>query len=775
MTRKFFIIITLINLFLSTSFLHSQVGTLKPTLSLPISDGVFVPYQNGMPVPSFEKQDRQIIDLRGIWKKQRFTANHDFSLAERNTDGYNNIVTEAQDRFTAAYDDNTWEDKNIPGVENTMYAFPKVPEYYQDGVWYRYKFNLSDSVNGKFIKLIFYSVNYIADVWLNGNYLGYHEGGYTPFAFDVSGKLNFSGQNVLAVRVDNPAWGTRTDIVPYPKVDWFNYAGIIHDVYLEISNPVSIVRADIVPKDTNGNIQTSVTVYNKSTITKNADVNIEVFSADVNPNNLKTEKASELIGNAENINGNSSANFDVLKDSIHIFKTNLQIENPKLWSPKNPNLYVMKITLKENGNVLDEFYTQFGIRTVVRSSDKVLLNGKVVFFTGVARHEDHPLYGRSIPIDTIFSDLEKVKDVNANMLRTAHYPNHLFTYLIADRLGIAIVEEIPVWQFDLAEAWQIQNNDRHIHEQMFKEMIFKDYNRPSILFWSTCNECNDVDNRKVFIQKMWAELNGKFKDGRLVIQSAAADRPGPDDPSQAVCDVAGWTLYFGIFYGSSYFGGTTNFLVNAKAKNPGKPVMDTEFGYWSSEDNSTLDKQVKIFNDTFNAFKTFAPISSSGNFNTNGFLMGTTWWCIFDWYSHGHPNGFQSMGLYTMNRSKLKPVGQTLKDTYEPYFNLGGVVTGIEETKKSEVPKEFKLEQNFPNPFNPATVISWQLPIRSYVQLKIFDILGKEVATLVDEERDAGSYNNQFSIANNQLPSGIYFYQIKAGSFIDIKKIVLLK
>ena len=141
----------------------------------------------------------------------------------------------------------------------------------------------------------------------------------------------------------------------------------------------------------------------------------------------------------------------------------------------------MKVLLKENGQVIDEYYTQFGIRTIKTDVDKVLLNNQPVFFTGVARHEDHPVFGRSIPIDTIYSDLLKVKEVNANMLRTAHYPNHLYTYLMADRLGITIMEEIPVWWFDESFPWVIQNSVRHIHEQMFREMVFKDYNRPSIL------------------------------------------------------------------------------------------------------------------------------------------------------------------------------------------------------------------------------------------------------------------------------------------------------
>ncbi len=159
--------------------------------------------------------------------------------------------------------------KTLPAVENTMNTYPDVPEYYQDGVWYRKKFNVTASQTDTFVKLMFYSVNYVADVWLNDVYLGYHEGGYTPFAFDVTSALNYNGENIIVVRVDNPIWNTRNDIVPYTACDWFNYTGIIHDVYLEFSHSVSVLRTNIVPQNVNGDFQTSIVISNDLDLTKN--------------------------------------------------------------------------------------------------------------------------------------------------------------------------------------------------------------------------------------------------------------------------------------------------------------------------------------------------------------------------------------------------------------------------------------------------------------------------------------------------------------------------
>jgi len=755
--------------------ISAQTASLETTFSLKEINNTYIPYQNGMPVPSFDKQSRTTMFLHGTWKKQRFAADDNITLAKRDDTGYNNLIAEAQDRHLPTFDDSGWEDKTIPGVENEIYEFPKVPEYYEDGVWYRISFDVSSTFKGKFVKLNFLSVNYVADVWLNGEYLGYHEGGYTPFAFNVSDKLKFNEKNVLAVRVDNPEWGTRNDIVPYYEVDWFNYTGIIHDVYLEASDPVSVLRADIVPLDVNGNISTQIILNNNDSTDRSVKMSISIFNTDIEINDNTSELASDLKRDEAVFTGDVSEDILIASDTFAVIKGNIKITNPLLWSPQNPNLYILQVTLTQNDTVIDQFHSQFGIRTIERIKDKVLLNKQPVFLTGVARHEDHPVHGRSIPADVIYSDMHLVKDVNANLLRTAHYPNHPFTYQIADRLGIAVMEEIPVWWFDEPLPWQIQNDQRHIHEQMFKEMVYKDFNRPSVFLWSTSNECRDVPNRKIFVEKIQSEMKNKIKDGRLVSQSAAADRPGPEDDSQKACDVAGWTMYYGVFYGAANAiqGGTNNFLINAKVKQPETPVMATEFGTWSGEDNSLFNNQVKIFNETFAAFQNFAAINKSGKYNISGHLMAVTWWCIFDWYSHGHPRGYQSMGLYSMDRTFAKPVAQTLIDAYAPYYNLGGTVTSVKDKKEEVVPIKFELGQNYPNPFNPVSTISYSIPSESHVSLIVYSLLGKKVATLVDEQKSAGIYNVDFNAAN--LSSGIYFYRLQMNNQVITKKLTILK
>ena len=150
-------------------------------------------------------------------------------------------------------------------------------------------------------------------------------------------------------------------------------------------------------------------------------------------------------------------------------------------------------------------------------------------------------------------------------------------------------------------------------------------------------------------------------------------------------------------------------MISAKTIFPNKPIIDTEFGYWSNLDRSADQKQVDVFNNTFLAFKQHASLTSVGGINVNGSLMACTWWCVFDWYRMS--SSLQTMGLYQMDRTTAKPVAAVLKAAYLPYYIMDGVLTDVDE-EINNLPDKFELMQNYPNPFNPTTKIkfsySWQ-------------------------------------------------------------------
>ena len=751
----------------------AQPATLAPTLQLRTLDGITVPYQNGMPMPGFEKQLRTTMTLNGPWRSRRFAAADGISVTRRDSTGYANLVAEAAGRHTISYDDATWGVKALPAVENQLLGYEKCPEFYEDGVWYRRRFDVPDSLRDSRVLLTFYSVNYIADVWLNDQYVGYHEGGYTSFAFDVTDQVSYDTTNVLAVRVDNPAWGTRLDIVPYQRCDWFNYTGIIHEVYLEFSKRTAVARAEVIPLDTLGTLQVTTTVENTFGFPVEVSAELIVHRAQWDASTLASERPADVAGPVVAAVGQLSTTLSIPADSARAWRTTISIPDPKLWSPWTPNLYVLEVVLRADpGKVVDQYHTQFGIRTISTSGHRLFLNGKNTFLSGVARHEDHPDYGRSVPPAVILSDMQVIKELNASFLRTAHYPNHPFTYMAADRVGLMVKEEIPMWWFDDAAAWTYQNLLRKIHYQMWREMVFRDRNRPSIILWSTSNENKDVTNRTAYNLALNTELDSQYPDGRLVTQSAAADRPGPDDPSQANCDVAGWTMYFGVFHGGTYYEGTKQFLQDAHAHYPEKPVLNTEMGVWGEG-----GEQIVLFDSTFAALAEFSQMNPDGSENPDGFVVGATWWCAFDWYTHLAPKSYQYMGLIHMNRTTEKATADRVRETYLPYYASAGLLNDVAGRDPSlpaaGLPAAFTLDQNYPNPFNPTTTIRYSLPAASEVKVSVFDLLGREVTVLASGRSEAGVHELTFDASG--LSSGVYVCRLAVRDQTYMRTMVLIK
>ena len=653
------------------------VADLPMTLDIEMSSGHNIPIQNGRPMISFDPQDKPILDLGGNWKKRRLEMDNNLSLSQRNAAWFASIAIESGGATEPEYNDSSWPDHILPGVENIMPATPEDPigaEVYNGGIYYRRHFNVPNGWDNKVIRLICLAADYVSDVWINGTWVGYHEGGYTPTAFDVTDVLNFTGDNVIVFRIDSVPWRLRADTIPYLfSTDWQHYVGIIQDVYLQAYPKIHIVRADVIPKSITGELDVTTVIENRSDMTANLSSKIEVFSLNPNhPDYLTDPVASHLIDKPMTLEGESEKSVSVTSGKYACVPFYVSISDPNLWTPSDPSLYLLKVTLFDGSTEIDSFATQFGIRTVeVESSAKVLLNRKPVFFTGMARHEDWPDHGRTATWDKILYDLQLMRDTDVWFIRTAHYPNHPYTYLLTDRIGFAVWSEIPAWWINAISVEVLMN--RGLAKQMWREMIFNGRNRPSILFWSLCNEpmWYFVFNLRDYVKDLHSDLDGNFPDGRLVTQSLAADGAILTADAQEDVDVAGWTMYFGVFYGNDITSESAQFLKSQHERFPNKPILVCEYGYWSGSDGSEEGQQIDIANQSLDAFYQFAAVDMDGN-NTDGFVSAVTWWCQFNYYRVQAPH-IQTMGIMHMDRITLKPIRDNLKERYRPYFEMGGL------------------------------------------------------------------------------------------------------
>ncbi|MFO8089954.1 MAG: glycoside hydrolase family 2 TIM barrel-domain containing protein, partial [Desulfatiglandaceae bacterium] len=391
----------------------------------------------------------------------------------------------------------------------------------------------------------------------------------------------------------------------------------------------------------------------------------------------RIKRLSEATYNQIAVEGTISQSISIDPGATRVLSYSIRVSDPSLWNPHDPNLYVLRASLNKDGNFVEDFYTQFGVRTLgIGAGAKLLLNDHAVFFVGEARHEDWWDTGRSATMDKIKSDLDVIQATNVNFLRTAHYPNHPYTYILADRMGFAVSEELPAWWHGTYE-WADQNH-RQILDQMWREMIFRDFNRPSILFWGTMNEGEGTSmaRRRSTIERIHRDLDLNYNDGRFVIQAASADRPGADDHSQNATDVAAWTMYFGVFHGGTHYQGTLDFMDEAHTNFPDKPILNIEYGRISQLDDSEAMEQDTTFNETFDAFEERKAVDANGNImpvNT-GYLAGTMWWTAFNWYTQ-RELVVQSQGSSHMDRATHKIVRSSIQTRHAPYYNQGGLST----------------------------------------------------------------------------------------------------
>ncbi len=333
--------------------------------------------------------------------------------------------------------------------------------YYEGTVWYRTKFDYDLQADKKLI-LHFGAVNYRTDVYLNGEKIGAHSGGYDPFNFDITTYIKAKG-NSLVVRVDNRREKER---VPNLTTDWWNYGGITREVTL-IEVPKTYIQDYFIqlnkdaPEKVNGYLQLVGDPKEKKVSIEIPEVKIKIEG--------KTDEKGRFT-------------FEFSSKKL------------KRWYPESPKLYDVHFSV-ENDKITD----QIGFRTITAKGADILLNGKSIFFRGISVHEENPLRkGRANSIEDARMLLGWAKELNCNFVRLAHYPHNENMPRLADQMGLLLWEEIPVY-------WGIDYENPIAFNQaksQLETLIHRDKNRASVIVWSVANETPEVPSRLVFLRKL---------------------------------------------------------------------------------------------------------------------------------------------------------------------------------------------------------------------------------------------------------------------------------
>ena len=345
----------------------------------------------------------------------------------------------------------------VPGDWNTQ---DERLFFYEGTVWFKRAFQWHRNGNRRTL-LYFGAVNYDTYVYVNGKLAGHHVGGFTPFNFDVTDMLR-EGDNFVVLKVDNKR---HAEAVPTQIFDWWNYGGITRDVLLVDVEPVYIEDYNLQLASLEGRLLSFSVQLNKPLSGQQITLSIP---------ELKIKKT--LTTDAE---GKAALSMKA---------------KPILWSPVTPKLYQVDIQLGSE-SIRDEI----GFRIVETRGKQILLNGNPIFLKGISIHEEKPNGGgRANSTADAHTLLSWAKELGCNYVRLAHYPHNEYAVREAERMGMLVWSEIPVyWTIAWTNAETYQNAERQL-----TDMIRRDHNRCNVIIWSIANETPHSDARDQFLSRL---------------------------------------------------------------------------------------------------------------------------------------------------------------------------------------------------------------------------------------------------------------------------------
>lgn len=477
---------------------------------------------------------RNNINLNGKWNyvvDPLENGYYDYRLVPFQTNGFFENKTFKTSELQE-YDLNTSATMDIPSDWNTK---DDRLFFYEGTVWFKKDFAYKKTAASKGI-LYFGAVNYDAKVYVNGKLVGSHVGGYTPFNFDVTDVL-VDGNNFVVVKVDNKR---HKDNVPTVNMDWWNYGGITRDVVLS-QVPNTYIEDYLVQLDKkNKGVISGWVKLNAATANQTLTVQIPELK-------IKKQVVTDI---------NGMAHFEIKA-------------NPVLWIPESPKLYDVTIS-KSDENIADKI----GFRTIETRGKEILLNGKKVFLRGISIHEEAPFrQGRAWSREDAVTLLTWAKELGCNYVRLAHYPHNETMVREAERMGLMVWSEVPVyWTISWTNPDTYNNAQRQLHD-----MIYRDKNRCAVVIWSIANETPHGDDRDLFLSKL-AKYAREQDNTRLISMAMEVTKSANNlnklhDNMNEYVDIVSFNQYLGWYRGTNESCKTMQWEIPYN-----KPVIISEFG-----------------------------------------------------------------------------------------------------------------------------------------------------------------------------------------------------
>ena len=426
----------------------------------------------------------------------------------------------------ATFNDKVWRVVNLPhdwGIEGPFQQeLPgetgKLP--WMGIGWYRKSFSLPKSDAGKKIYLDIDGAMSYSTVWLNGQSVGGWPYGYASYRVDLTPFLKIGGENVLAIRLDNPAESSR----------WYPGGGIYRNTWLVKTAPVHVAH---------WGMTVTTPEISPTSATVNVAVNIEKPQSGI-PVAVHTDIFA--VGAKGERIGSSLASARTAANAANLQQVKLQIRNPKLWNTKNPQLYMAVTSLLQNGKVVDTYSTTFGVRTIKWDAVQgLLVNGERVKIQGVCMHHDMGALGTAINVRALERQIQILQEMGCNAIRTSHNPPAPELLDLCDRMGMLVMDEFT-------DSWT-RPKKRNGYTRLFDEwaekdvraLVRRDRNHPSVMLWSSGNEIPEQSD-PVNGAKISQRLTDIFheEDPTRLVSMAISDTRAGYSGFQKTLDVMGF-------------------------------------------------------------------------------------------------------------------------------------------------------------------------------------------------------------------------------------------
>lgn len=516
--------------------------------------------------------------------------------------------------------DTDWEDVVLP---HTAHLEPYITKCQWQGVcWYRKHFRLPEESLGKTIFLQLDGAMNVADVWVNGIHKSTHAGGFLPVIVDMSGDLSVE-ENLIAIRLDNrdnPLTGPK----PLKQLDFNTYGGLYRNARLLIKDKLHITPAVPEGKAASGGIFITYPYISREKAV--AEIKVHVRNGHSEPRIFRIE--NRIARNTETVASVKSSDIMLNAGCDTVVILNVEVTNPRLWSPADPELYLLTSQLVSGERLIEQQRTKIGLRNVEFRGKDLYVNGERTFLRGVNRHQEYPYIGYALSDNAQRRDAALIKAGGFDYVRLSHYPPSPAFLDACDSLGLFVLDAVPGWQY--------YNDDPRFQAQVVqtaRDMIRRDRNHPCILAWEV--SLNETWMPEAFIDRLCA--------------AAREEYPG--------CLTAGWMEYGYDIYLQARQHRHGNDIACAK------PYNVSEYGDWEYyaqnagfnqntwsdlKEEERTSRQLREFGER-RMLQQAANLQEAHNDNLHTPAFADGYWAMFD-YNRGYADDLEASGVMSLDR-----------------------------------------------------------------------------------------------------------------------------